>query len=157
MLFSTPRTDTTQTYIGGGEVTVLDNFIIESKKFNFLDKGQNIQMGHIDLLMDVTTNGAITLQVYQDCDSSLLNKNETNDGDLFFNTVVPTTSLDEANFPSKIIHRSFCPSRGVFLSTILTLSNSQMVGDAQSSNVQIDSQTLWVREAGIKTITGVSS
>jgi hypothetical protein len=57
---------TLTTYIGGGQISIRDNIDIVSKKFNFLDQGQNIQMGFLDILFDNTSNGAITLNVYLD-------------------------------------------------------------------------------------------
>lgn len=49
--FSTPRLDAPATYVGSGLINIRDNFSIVSKKFNFLDDGQNIQLGYIDILM----------------------------------------------------------------------------------------------------------
>ncbi len=152
--FTIPALAPSGTYIGGGQAAIRDNFSIISKKFNFLEDGQNIQMGFIDVLLDKTERGAISLNVYQDYNNdSPVNKfpeNELVGGlgtDTFFNQVVPTTTVYGLNV-SKNWQRVFCPVRGAFITIEWTLSNAQMIGDEQESDVQIDSQILWLRKAG---------
>lgn len=154
--FTSPELDPPGAYIGGGEITVKDNFNITSKKFNFLDQGQNIQMGFIDILMSSTALGAISLNVflnYNDSDPiNLLPQNDsavTNLPDTFFNSVVPTNGSGNDNIEGdKYWQRVYCPTRGNFLTIVWKLSNSQMIGIEQESNVQIDAQVLWMRPAG---------
>ncbi len=142
------------TYIGGGKVALRDNFIIQSKKFNYMDKGQSIQLGYVDVLMPATDDGAITLNV-------LLNYNETdpinvtpqnivpatNLPDTFFNSVVPTSSSNNIS-GVKYMQRVFCPIRGNFITIVWTFSPAQMAGNESAQDVQIDAQVLWIREAG---------
>ncbi len=142
------------TYIGAGRVAVRDNFIIQSKKFNYMDEGQNIQLGYIDVLMPTTANGAISLYV-------LLNYNETDPvnispqnqipatslADTFFNSVVPTSSSENI-VGSKYMQRVFCSARGNFITTIWTFSPAQMAGNESAEDVQIDAQVMWMRAAG---------
>lgn len=152
--FTTPRLDAPGVYTGGGEIAVRDGFSIISKKFNFLEEGENIQMGYLDVLMDNTEEGTITLNVYLDYNDStpinVLPQNinpATSLPDTFFNTVVNT-------FPAggiqslKNWQRVFCPVRGNFLTIQWTLSNEQLTSIAQESEVQIDAQILWIRAAG---------
>jgi hypothetical protein len=154
--FTTPQLDAPATYVGGGLISVRDNFYIQSKKFNYLDEGQNIQMGYIDVLMDSTDEGAISLNVFLNYNVSqpvnTLPDNDnpkTNAADTFFNSVVPTTNTNPQGIPGeKYWQRIFCPVRGNFLTIVWTLSNAQMVGYEQESDVQIDSQVLWRRPAG---------
>jgi hypothetical protein len=153
------------TYIGGGRVAILDGFSITSKKFNFLDEGQNIQMGFIDILMNSTSNGAISLNVYVDYnDSNPVNQLGQNNipgsipsaPDTFFNTTVSTTTPNPTSLPSsKYWQRVICPVRGAFLTIEWTLSNAQLVGDEQDNDVQIDSQILYIRKAGRQLPVGV--
>lgn len=154
-IFSTPRLDNPGVYKGSGEMAVRDNFSIISKKFNFLDDGQNIQMGYLDVLMNDTVNGAVSMNVYIDYnDDSPVNtfpQNELVDGnsqpDTFFNTIVPTSRA--SGLPgSKNWQRVICPTRGGFITIEWTLSNEQMTNQCQESDVQIDSQILWLRRAG---------
>ncbi len=159
--FSDVQTNPVGTFIGKGTIRILDNFSIVSKKFNFLEDGQNIQLGYIDILLDNTDAGAISLNVYLDYnDSNPINTYPENvipgttSPDTFFNTIVPTT-VPLARGSSKNWQRVFCPTRGAFLTIEWTLSNAQMVGPEQASNVKIDSQILWIRKAGRQLPIGI--
>ena len=153
--FSLPVTIAPGTYLGGGQLIIRDNFSIVSKKFNFLDEGENIQLGFIDILMEDTAQGQISLNVYVDYNNSqpvnIYPQNATKDS--FFNSVVPTTTNKE--ILSKTFHRVYCASRGAFLTLEWKLSNLQMTTEAQQSTVQIDNQILWIRKAGKQLPIGV--
>lgn len=150
--FSIPQTDSAaNVYVGGAQISVLDNFSIVSKKFSYLDQGQNIQLGYLDILMDQTTAGEISLNVYvnynDNAPSNIAPQNTTND--TFFNFIIPTSpsGLQPTN-QSKILQRVICPTRGNFLTLEYTLTNGQMVGEPQRTDVQIDAQILWQRPGG---------
>lgn len=155
--FSTPQVDPPGVYVGGGQISVRDNFSITSKKFNFLDQGQNIQMGYLDVLMNNTSSGAVTMNVYLDYNNdspiNISPQNSANDG--FFNSIVPTSQTGVGISSSKNWNRVFCPVRGNFVTIEWTLSNAQMIGIEQESDVQIDSQILWIRPAGKQLPLGV--
>lgn len=150
------------TYIGGGLINIRENFSIISKKFNFLDEGQNIQLGYLDILMATSTKdnpGSITLNVYLNYDdvnsSNRFPKNEINgftppSPDTFFNSIIPTTPSTYAVAPegTKFWQRVYCATRANFLTLQYTFSNAQMAGLEQRLNVQIDAQVLWIRKAG---------
>jgi hypothetical protein len=161
--FTTPKLDVPSgTYIGGGIINIRENFSIVSKKFNFLDEGQNIQLGYLDILMSSTGNpnpGAISLNVYLDYNdgsvSNTIPQNVINDGnkntpDTFFNAVIPTTAstLNNDKGSSKYWQRVFCPTRANFLTLQYTFNNAQMAGIEQELEVQIDAQVLWIRKGG---------
>lgn len=152
--FTIPQTDVPATYLGNGQIAVRDGFSIVSKKFNFLEQGQNIQLGYIDVLMDTTKSGAITLNVYLDYNNSspvnVLPENinpATSLPDPFFNTTVNT--FQEHGISSiKNNQRVFCSVWGHFITLQWTLSNAQLISIEQESDVQIDYQILWIRQAG---------
>lgn len=154
--FSLDQLDPPAVYIGGGEIVVLDNFYIESKKFNFMDEGQNIQIGFIDVLMPSTNNGEITLNVlanYNETDPVNVPQQNvvpaTQQPDSFFNFIVSTDNSNPSNVVgTKYWQRVFCPVRSNFLTIVWTLSNAQMVSVAQTQDVQIDAQVIWRRQAG---------
>lgn len=154
--FDLPQLNAAATYNGGGVIAVRDNFWIQSKKFNYVDTGKSIQMGYVDLLMDTTENGAITLQVYANYnDDQPVNTTPANQDpvtllpDTFFNSIIKTAKINPTGVVgSKYWQRVFCASRGNFLTLVYTLSNAQMVGVEQQSEVQINAQILWQREAG---------
>ena len=149
--FDVPQVDAPASYVGGGKIAIKDNFSIVSKKFNFIEQGQSIQIGYLDILMDKTSNGAISLNIYLDYNENTPSNTvpENSSDDTFFNTVIPTTtsSLAVPN-GSKNWQRVYCPTRGNFVTLEYTLSNLQMVTEAQESDVQIDGQVLWIRPAG---------
>jgi hypothetical protein len=162
--FSIPQLDTTPAnpYVGGGLISVRDNFDIVSKKFGFIEDGQSIQMGYFDILMNATeqaSGGAISVNVYLDYDdnttSNTLPANVISGGllegqpDQFFNATIPTTSgTTNMIAGSKFWQRVFCPTRANFLTLEYTFSNAQMAGIEQTLDVQIDAQILWLRRAG---------
>ena len=161
--FSDPQLDVPNgSYNGNGLINIRENFSIVSKKFNFLDEGQNIQLGYLDILMSATepdNPGAISLNVYLDYDdvnaSNTLPQNQINNGnipvisDLFFNTVIPTTKPALSNIKgTKFWQRVFCATRANFITIQYTFSNAQMAGIEQQQDVQIDAQVLWIRRGG---------
>lgn len=146
-------------YQGSGLINIRENFSIISKKFNFLDEGQNIQLGYIDILMQAIANGQISLNVYLDYDdqnpsntlpfNQLINSSPVV-ADGFFNATIPTSpsTYAVASLGTKFWQRVFCPSRANFLTLQYTFSNAQMAGQPQQLDVQIDAQVLWIRKAG---------
>ena len=152
--FSNAAVNASASFLGAGEIVVLDNFFIQSKKFNFLDDGQTIQLGYIDILMDNTEDGAISLNVYADYNNSEPMNTQpnnlnptTNQPDTFFNSIIPT-SVPIQRGSEKNWQRVFCPARASFITIEYTLSNAQMIGPEQASDVQIDAQIMWMRRAG---------
>lgn len=154
--FSTAQLDVPgNPYIGGGLISIRENFSIKSKKFNFLDEGQNIQLGYIDILMastEIDKPGAISINIFLDYDDNEPS-NTTIDNqprDPFFNSVIPTTPspLNGVNKSSKFWQRVFCATRASFLTIEYLFSNSQMAGIEQTTQVQIDAQVLWIRKGG---------
>ena len=156
--FDIPQLDSSQTYIGGGLIEVRDGFNIKSKKFNFIDQGESFQLGYIDILTDSTDQGAFTLQVYNDYqDSEPVNTLQESDNsenysaNSFFNSIVSTANPNPGStvIPgSKYWQRVYCPVRANFITIVWTLSNAQLIGVEQESDVQIDAQIIWQRPAG---------
>lgn len=161
--FAIPQLDdSSKLYLGGGVISVRDNFSIKSKKFNFIEEGQSIQIGYIDVLTNTTpTNqpGEISLNVYLDYNdagaSNTLPQNEINDyaplsnPDTFFNAVIPTTQSSLNGIGgTKLWQRVYCATRGNFITIEYTFNKSQMAGISQTKELQIDAQVLWIRPAG---------
>jgi hypothetical protein len=153
-MFSSPQLDAPGVYVGTGNIAIRENFNIVSKKFNFMEEGQNIQMGYLDILMDSSESdhpGAISLNVYVDYNTidatNILPYNTK--PDTVFNTIIPTTTSSLNNKGgTKFWQRVICATRGSFLTLQYTFSNAQMAGIEQTLDVQIDAQVLWVRPAG---------
>lgn len=150
-------------YLGGGLINIRENFSIVSKKFNFIDDGQSIQMGYFDILMAATESsnpGSISVFVYLDYNDDIDDAaniypqniraaSQPPSSDTFFNSTIPTTSsaLNSVG-GTKFWQRVFCPTRANFLTIQYALSNAQMAGPEQQLEVQIDAQILWLRKAG---------
>lgn len=152
--FTVPQFNLPGTYIGGGEIAVRDGFSIVSKKFNYLEQGENIQLGYIDVLLDNTADGSISLYVYLDYNNStpinILPQNINPDSispDNFFNTTIDTFATGGIQ-GTKNWQRVFCPARGNFITLQWTLSKQQLTTSAQESDVEIGAQILWMRAAG---------
>lgn len=156
--FETPQLDPPATYIGGGEIALREGFTIQSKKFNYADQGESIQIGFIDLLMKSTDSGAISLNVFVNYNNSdPVNVEPQNDDpdtnlpDTFFNSIIQTSNPNPGKHTlegTKYMQRIYCPVRGNYLTLVYTLSNAQLIGVEQESDVQIDSQIIWNRPAG---------
>jgi len=152
--FDIPVINASGVYLGNGFITIRDGFSIVSKKFNYLEEGNAIQLGFVDVLMPQTTAGAITMNIYADYnDSNPVNTlpesddPETNLADPFFNSVIPTSvTVDRGSL--KNWQRVYCACRASFITIEYTLSNAQLNGEEQQSEVQIDAQILWTRKAG---------
>ncbi len=159
--FSIPVPFQAGTYNGTGTIIVRDGFSVQSKKFNFLDEGNTIQLGYIDVLMNNTESGAITMNVYADYnDTQPINtypenaNDVTDEPDTFFNSIIPTyVEIDRSS--TKNWQRVYCATRASFLTTEFTLSNAQLNGIEQENDVQIDCQIMWVRKSGRQLPIGV--
>jgi hypothetical protein len=157
--FSIATTSAALAYQGGGLINIRENFSVVSKKFNFLDEGQNIQLGYFDILMVSTQVGAIALRVfldYNDEDASNIVPFNAIDDDLitdtpdtFFNSIIPTSMSTQNNIEgTKFWQRVYCATRANFITLQFTFNNAQMVGIEQTLPVQIDAQVLYIRKAG---------
>ena len=156
--FDDPYGQANVTYIGGGTIRVRDNFSIKSKKFNYIEQGKQFQLGYVDVLFDATTDGAVTMLVFNDYNDTLnasasnifpLNQYQ----DSFFNSVVETTAASGVNGGTKNWKRVFCATNANFVTIEWNLNNEQMNGRPQESDVQIDAQIIWNRVGGRMGIT----
>jgi hypothetical protein len=121
-----------------------------------LEQGQSIQMGYFDVLMTSTTEGAISVNVLvnyaDDTSTNTLPQNvlpASSLPDAFFNSIIPTYQSQLGGLVgTKYWQRVYCPTRGAFITLQFNLSNAQLVGVEQESEVCIDSQILWMRPSG---------
>ncbi len=161
--FDIPVVVPADVYESAGRIAIRDGFSIVSKKFNYLQEAENIQLGFIDVLLNSTESGAITLNVYVDYNDStpvnrryqnLIAGSTTNQEDEFFNSTVPTTQSNGLT-SSKNWQRVVCPARGAFITIEWTLSNAQLIGVEQGNAVEIEGQILFMRKAGKQLPIGV--
>lgn len=149
--FTTPQLDASATYIGGGEISVRDNFFIQSKKFHFLDEGETIRLGYMDIAVKSNSQGEMslyTLADYVDSPTNTLPLNVnvvTNTVDPFFNSRVPLQDNGQGELS---FQRVICPTYGAFISFVWTFSPSQMNTNKSETGVEIQSHILWLRKSG---------
>lgn len=142
-------------------VTIVDNWSVISKQFNFLDDGQNIQLGHIDILTlnNGVPNTSFSINVYENYDAAnaintlprnaLANTSPFPQPDTFFNSMVPMYSTtNNTGIGSKVWSRIYCPARASFIQIQYTLTDTQMVTGSALVPIQIDAQVLWIRKGG---------
>jgi len=136
-------------YHGGGKITVRDNFNITSRKFHYLEDGQAIQLGFVDILTKETNSGAFTMKVYVDYNEDSPVNISTVDFpiDPFFNQTIPTYKISGIS-GSKNIQRVYCNARGSFITIQYTFSDVQMIGQEQEEDIEIDMQILYMRKSG---------
>jgi len=160
--FSIPSLSIETDYIGGGLISVRDNFNITSKKFNLIEYGTSIMLGYMDILMAATGQanpGEIAMNVFIDYndgqatntlpENTIANGSSIPTADTFFNAVIPTTSSDLNNKGgTKFWQRVYCATRGNFVTIQFTFNNRQMATEPQELEVQIDAQTLYIKPAG---------
>lgn len=140
-------------YVGGGLIAIKDNFIIQSKQFGFSEEGQAVQFSFLDILINSTSNGQITLNVYVDSNTSAaVNRypyNQGEDGispDLFFNSVIETVGSESEG--AQTWQRFYCPARGSFITLEYTFSNEQLNSNVSNTDVELLAQVLYMRRAG---------
>jgi hypothetical protein len=133
-------------YGGGGEVILLHDYRIRTKKFNFLEYGKSIEVGYIDFLVDQTTNGEFSVKMFADHNDTV----QINSDDSFFNTIVLTQPYDsDIVGQSKLLHRFFSRIGVQFLQFELNLSPTQKVNNQiHDSDITIYTITTWIDASG---------
>lgn len=139
------------TYSGGGKLTKISNLNIVSAKWNpGTQVGKKFRIPYIDLLMDKTSNGEVSINYIIDYTSSELPGDGTA---ILGNNVLltrPETDRDLQSEQSKIWHRYFIQPQAQFLQIKIFLSDSQMkdVKISQESKFQLNGTILYVEPMG---------
>lgn len=134
------------TYLGDGEIILLHDYRVRTKKFNFLDRGTGTELGYIDFLLNSTTNGEFNVDIFAD------NNNNTpvNVNDSFFNNTVSTSAYEsDITGQDKLLHRMFSRQHVQFLQFELNLTGDQKVDTSiHDSDIEIYAMTAWVEPSG---------
>lgn len=123
--FSTPLV-TTGTYSGLGEIRVIDNFTISTKKFNpYLDQNTQAFIGESMFYLDTTDDGKFTVNIYID-DNNSTPMNPPDSDNPEYNVV--ETFLNEFDLAqqTKVWHSLFNECTGTFFQLELTYSDAQI-------------------------------
>lgn len=157
--YNEPALAPSGTFVGYGQIKIRDNFSIQSKKFNYMDIGQQFQMGWVDILTSRTAQGAFAMKIYSDYNTTEATNTlpQNNVDDTFFNNVVPTNVATDGyaggEGTTKLWNRVVCPTNSNFITIEYTFNNFQMQDDAQSSDVEIDAQIIYARPGGRQRVT----
>lgn len=65
--------DTTGAYVDGGEISLISNFDIQSKVFNFFNDDKRARLSKIDFYVDKTDQGEFTCNVFADSSDTIVN------------------------------------------------------------------------------------
>jgi hypothetical protein len=144
------------TYLGGGTITIMQNFSIKTKFFSpFYDSGQQNRVPFIDFLTDKTTSGQYSALVF-------LNERDTSVTDAVNNPLVPTNEgligdytvlscPENINlYPfqqrqDKIWHRFFSPFISQNFQLYLTMNPTQMSSyDINNNDFVLHAMTLYL-------------
>lgn len=118
------------TYAGGGLVTHMPNFVIQTKQFNpFYQQGDSARLNYIDIYCDRTTFGEFTAKFFTNSNTSQSLPQNDSDPTIPENPVVltrPETATAFSSNQDRIWHRVYTNSFGSFFQNIFTLSDAQM-------------------------------
>lgn len=108
------------TYTGGGVITHIPNFTIETKQFNpFYESGDAVRLNYVDLYADRTTDGEFTASFYTSSNTS-----QAIDVQTVLTSPEPVASFSSAQ--SRIWHRIYSNSFGSFFQNRFTLNDTQI-------------------------------
>jgi hypothetical protein len=130
--FKPIATPTPSNYFGGGRVTVIQNINIQTKIFTpGYAQGSKARLGHIDFLLDKTSVGQITSNVYIDENNTLTQSSPGSTGNLGFGNIVLTSPENSTLIPyqsiqSKIWHRQYVQSICQNFQIQISFSDAQM-------------------------------
>jgi hypothetical protein len=152
------------TYLGGGRVTVVQNFDIKTKVFSpFYEQGQQLRAGYVDFLTDTTTYSPDPTESGQCACFEYINEGpvainnsnvaNTSSGIMGNNTVL-TSAENIALIPqqanqAKIWHRFYLPTIEQNFQLELLMTNQQMSSQIINDNDYVlHAMTLYVNPTG---------
>ncbi len=141
------RVLTTGVYLGGGQITKISNFDIETKVFNFFKDDKRSRLSKIDFYVDTTKNGQFVCNVLADSSNTIINtpladNNQSN---------VVLTSVNPYQFGDgdQTIYRLYCDAWAQTVQLELTMSDQQMAVDAiNSEDMQLSALMVTLKRGG---------
>lgn len=135
-------------YTGGGLITVIPNFSIQSKYFNFFPKAQKTRIHYMDIYTDQTANGEFTCDMYGDGNESIVINPPLPDN-LRSNVVETTQNPYQISDANTTIYRIYTESQASTVQFDFNLSDQEMAVDAiNSSSVDIQGIVVHARPSG---------
>lgn len=141
------------TYTGNGKLTRVSNMNITSKQWNpGSPVGQQFRIPYIDLLLDRTDLGEVSLNYFIDFDDSDPVQSAQTSDIILGNSVIttqPENSLGDPASGSRLWHRVFVSQQGQTVQIKLFLSDEQIRDyDIATSNFQLNATLLYVEPSG---------
>ena len=130
-------------YTGGGTLSIVDNVNIQTKEFNpFYTEGSGVRIDSFDILMDNTSDGELTAQVYM---NSAIDEPTSE----FIIDTSPEPSVSFSAQQDRIWHRVFTNAVGSFYQIVFTLSDSQIRDlTVSGSNITIQGMIFYNSSVG---------
>lgn len=117
-------------YTVAGQLTRINNFRILTKRFNpFSNQGQSVALNKMDLYTDYVKDGAISIYVYSDSNSTLPVNVAAPGQNQFWQVTFPLDLTTNDINVDKTWSRFQVYARGQFVQLEFTLSNAQMLDD----------------------------
>lgn len=135
-------------YFGCGEIKIVSNFVIKSKKFNMFNQGRKTQLGYFDFLTDTTEIGQVSVPIFVDYnDTQAVNPKG---GDPHFNWGINTRAQDFSTLnQTKEWHRMYCNTEAQFIQYMITLDEAQRFSkDVQESGFVMNAMIIWSETGG---------
>lgn len=123
----------TDTYFGGGTLSIIDNIVISTKLFSpFYEAGSQCRLAYVDYLLDYTDAGEVTGQVYVDENDSISMSDTTANTALIGTNIILTRPENLNLIPfqatqNKIWHRQFTQIVAQNFQLQLTMSTDQLL------------------------------
>lgn len=134
-------------YGGGGEITTISNFDIQTKIFNFFKDNKRSRLSRIDFYTNETANGQFTCNVF--ADSSDESVNTPLSDNLQSNVVLTSPNPYQFGKGDQTIYRLYCDAIAQTVQLQFTLSDRQMAVPAiNQSDLEITSLMMIVKKGG---------
>lgn len=140
------------TYIGGGQLKIVNNINITSKVFSpFYDSGKQVRLGYVDFFLSKTQNGEVTTQMFVNEAGSISiddPANPENSGLIGDNILLTraenTTLIPMQQSQNKIWHRVFYYTFGQNFQLEISMDEGQMSDpNISSSDFVLHAMTLY--------------
>jgi hypothetical protein len=138
---------TTGAYSGGGQITVVSNFNIQTKIFNFFKDNKRSRLSRIDFYTNETANGQFTCNVFADSSNAVVNTPLPDN--LQSNVVLTSTNPYQFGKGEQTIYRLYCDAIAQTVQLQFTLSDRQMaVPTINQTDLEIISLMMIVKKGG---------
>lgn len=138
---------TTGAFGGEGEITVISNFDIQTKIFNFFKEDRRARISKIDFYTDVTQHGQFECNVFADSTDQAVNTPLSDNPE----SNVVLTSLNPYQFGTgdETIYRLYCEATAQTVQLQLTMNDRQICVNAiNSSDMELLGMIFTMRQGG---------